>query len=130
MSPVAKKPSKQRKMIYEAPAHQVRKRLTAPLSDELRKSQERRSYPVRKGDTVKILRGDFAGIEGKINDIDARRQRLFVEGVQREKTSGTSANVSVNSSKVMITKLNLDDKWRAESVKLSRAKPTTAGTVA
>jgi large subunit ribosomal protein L24 len=117
-------------MIYEAPAHKVRKLLTAPLSDELRKSQERRSYPVRKGDTVKILRGDFAGIEGKINDIDARRQRIFVEGVQREKTSGTSATVSVNSSKVMITKLNLDDKWRAESVKLSRAKPTTAGAVA
>jgi len=130
MPPVTKKPSKQRKMIYEAPAHRVRKFLTAPLSDELRKSQERRSYPVRKGDTVKILRGDFAGIEGKINDIDARRQRIFVEGVQREKTSGTSANVSVNSSKVMITKLNLDDKWRAESVKLSRAKPTTAGAVA
>jgi large subunit ribosomal protein L24 len=130
MPPVTKKPSKQRKMIYEAPAHRVRKFLTAPLSEELRKSQERRSYPVRKGDTVKILRGDFAGIEGKINDIDARRQRIFVEGVQREKTSGTSANVSVNSSKVMITKLNLDDKWRAESVKLSRAKPTTAGAVA
>lgn len=130
MPPVAKKPSKQRKMIYEAPAHRVRKFLAAPLSEELRKSQERRSYPVRKGDTVKILRGDFAGIEGKINDIDTRRQRLFVEGVQREKTSGTSANVSVNSSKVMITKLNLDDKWRAESVKLSRAKPTTAGAVA
>lgn len=130
MPPVPKKPSKQRKMIYEAPAHRVRKFLTAPLSEELRKSQERRSYPVRKGDTVKILRGDFAGVEGKINDIDAHRQRLFVEGVQREKTSGTSANVSVNSSKVMITKLNLDDKWRAESVKLSRAKPTTAGAVA
>jgi large subunit ribosomal protein L24 len=125
MPPVTKKPSKQRKMIYEAPAHRVRKFLTAPLSEELRKSQERRSYPVRKGDTVKILRGDFAGIEGKINDIDARRQRIFVEGVQREKTSGTSANVSVNSSKVLITKLNLDDKWRAESVKVSRPKTAT-----
>ena len=124
---VTKKPSKQRKMIYEAPAHRLRRLLTAPLSDELRESQGRRSYPVRKGDTVKILRGDFAGIEGKINDIDTHRQRLFVEGVQREKTSGTTANVSVNSSKVRITKLNLDDKWRAEAVKLSRSKPAAAG---
>jgi large subunit ribosomal protein L24 len=75
---------------------------------------------------VKILRGDFAGVEGKITEIDVRSQRLFVEGVQREKTSGTSANVGVNSSKVVITKLNLDDKWRAESIKLSqqRATPT------
>ncbi len=73
---------------------------------------------------MKILRGDFAGVEGKITDIDTRRQRLFVEGVQREKTAGTSTNVSVKSSKVMITKLNLDDKWRAQSIKLSQGKST------
>lgn len=126
MRTVTSKPSKQRKMIYDAPAHRLRRFLTAPLSDELRKTQERRSYPIRKGDTVKIVRGDFAGVEGKVNDVDTRRQRLFVEGVQREKTAGTSTNVSVNSSKVRITKLNLDDKWRAESIKVSRPKTTTA----
>jgi len=120
--PLTARPGKQRKSIYDAPAHRLRKLLSAPLSDELRTSQGRRSYPVRKGDTVKILRGDFAGIEGKITEIDMRSQRLFVEGVQREKTSGTSANVSVNSSKVVITKLNLDDKWRSESIKLSEQK--------
>ncbi len=121
---MVKKPTKQRRMIYEAPAHHLRKLLSAPLSEGLRTSQGRRSYPVRKGDTVKILRGDFAGVEGKITDIDTRRQRLFVEGVQREKTAGTSTNVSVKSSKVMITKLNLDDKWRAQSIKLSQGKST------
>lgn len=113
------KPSKQRKLLYQSPAHRLRKLLTAPLSDDLRKSQGRRSYPVRKGDTVKILRGDFAGIEGKITEVDTHKQRLFVEGVQREKVAGTSANVSVHSSKVIITKLNLDDKWRSDSLKLS-----------
>jgi large subunit ribosomal protein L24 len=111
------KPSKQRKLLYQSPAHRIRKLLTAPLSDELRKSHGRRSYPVRKGDTVKILRGDFAGVEGKITKLDMHRQRIFVEGVQREKVAGTSTNVSVHSSKVLITKLNLEDKWRSESVK-------------
>ena len=113
------KPSKQRKLLYQSPAHKVRKLLSAPLSEGLRKSQARRSYPVRKGDTVKIVRGDFAGIEGKITKVDTLRQRLFVEGVQREKVAGTSTNVSVHSSKVVITKLNLDDKWRSDSLKLS-----------
>lgn len=84
MSSNAKKPSKQRKRLYQSPAHRIRKLLTAPLSDELKSTQGRRSYPVRKGDTVKIVRGDFAGIEGKVNDVDTQRQRLFVEGVQRE----------------------------------------------
>jgi large subunit ribosomal protein L24 len=126
MSLSVKKPSKQRKSLYQSPAHRIRKLLTAPLSEDLRKSQGRRSYPVRKGDTVKILRGDFAGIEGKITELDTRRQRLFVEGVQREKVEGTSTTVSVHSSKVVLTKLNLEDKWRSESVKLSAAPRATA----
>ncbi len=72
---------------------------------------------MRTGDTVRIVRGDFSGVEGKVSDIDTTRQRLFVEGVTREKVAGTSEKVSVNCTKVMITKLNLDDKWRADSLK-------------
>lgn len=71
---------------------------------------------------MKIRRGDFAGIEGKVTDIDTQRQRLFIEGVSREKVAGTSTNVSVHSSKVVITKLNLDDKWRAQSIKVSESR--------
>jgi large subunit ribosomal protein L24 len=122
-------PSKQRKALYEAQGQRLRKQMAAALSDELRGTQGRRSYPVRRGDTVKILRGDFAGVEGKVTDVDTRGQRLFVEGVTREMTSGTSTNVSVHTSKVVITKLNLDDKWRAESIKLSPGKePAKEGT--
>ena len=119
------KPSKQRAKLYSAPMHRIRRLLSASLSTELKTSYGRNSYPVRKGDTVKILRGDYAGIEGKITEIDTKRRRLFVEGVSREKVAGTSTNVSVHSSKVMITKLNLDDKWRAESVKLVPTKSST-----
>jgi len=77
---------------------------------------------------VKIVRGDFAGVEGKVNDVDTSGRRLFVEGVSREMTSGTSTNVSVHCSKVMITKLNLDDKWRADSVKLSQSTAAKEGS--
>jgi len=112
-------PSKQRAALYNTPNHKIRKLLSAPLSTELKASNGRRTYPVRKGDTVKIVRGDFAGIEGKITKIDMKRQRLFVEGVSREKVAGTSTNVSIHSSKVIITKLNLDDKWRSDSIKLT-----------
>lgn len=127
MSMAVTKPSKQRKRLYESPAHRLRRLLAAPLSEDLRTSQGRRSYPVRKGDTVKIVRGDFAGVEGKITKIDVGRQRIFVEGVSREKVAGTSTNVSVHASKVMITRLNLDDKWRAQSIKLAETKPNTEG---
>ena len=93
------------------------KLLAVPLSTELRTTYSRRSFPVRAGDTVRIGRGDFSGVEGKVTDIDTRRQRLFVEGVTREKVAGTSEKVSVHCTKVTITKLNLDDKWRVEALK-------------
>jgi len=76
---------------------------------------------VRAGDSVRIVRGDFSGVEGKVSDIDTTRQRLFVEGVTREKVAGTSEKVSVHCTKVMITKLNLGDKWRADSLKERKA---------
>jgi len=122
------RPSQQRKEIYDAQGQKLRKLMAAPLSDELRQAQGRRSYPVRKGDTVKIVRGDFAGVEGKVNSVDTDGRRLFVEGVTREMTSGTSTNVSVHASKVIITKLNLDDKWRAESIKPTPTSAAKEGT--
>jgi large subunit ribosomal protein L24 len=111
-------------MRYTAHNWKKHKLLAAPLSAELRQTYSTRSLPVRNGDTVKITRGDFSGVEGKVSDIDTVRQRLFVEGVTREKVAGTSEKVSVHCTKVMITKLNLDDKWRADSLKQPKAAST------
>ncbi|MGB9023899.1 MAG: 50S ribosomal protein L24 [Candidatus Bathyarchaeia archaeon] len=115
------RPGKQRLVRYTAHSWMKHKFLAAPLSTELRTTYGRRSIPVRAGDSVRIVRGDFSGVEGKVSDVDTARQRLFVEGVTREKVAGTSEKVSVHCTKVMITKLNLDDKWRAESLKEKKA---------
>jgi large subunit ribosomal protein L24 len=106
------KPTKQRKMLYQAPDH-IRYRLfAAPLSPELRASHGIRNLPVRSGDSVRIMRGDRKGFEGKITRVDRRKYRIYVEGLTREKVDGTTIFVPVHPSKVMITRLNLDDKWR------------------
>lgn len=110
------KPSKQRKAFYNAPAHLRRKLVSAPLSKELRERYGVRSIPVRKGDTVRIMRGDYAGVEGKVSEVDRKKIRIYVDGVTREKTSGASIKVPIHPSKVMIVGLNLDDKWRAEAL--------------
>lgn len=106
------KPTKQRKMLYQAPQH-VRYRLfAAPLSPELRASRKVKTLPVRSGDTVRVIRGDHKGFEGKISDVDRKKYRIYVEGLTREKVDGTTIFVHIHPSKVMITNLNLDDKWR------------------
>jgi ribosomal protein L24 len=58
------------------------------------------------------MRGDHKGFEGKISRIDVKKYRIYAEGLTREKVDGTTIFVPVHASKLMITKLNLDDKWR------------------
>ncbi|MEM2530609.1 MAG: 60S ribosomal protein L26 [Candidatus Bathyarchaeia archaeon] len=41
---------------------------------------------------------------------------MFVEGITRESVSGEAKNVPIHASKVMITSLDLSDKWRAEAL--------------
>jgi large subunit ribosomal protein L24 len=111
------KPSKQRKMIYKAPDHIRQKLLAAPLSPELKATHKVRSLPVRSGDTVRITRGDHKGFEGKVTRVDRNAYRIYVEGLTREKVDGTTIFVPIHPSKVMITKINLDDKWRKKILK-------------
>ncbi len=106
------KPTKQRKRLYQAPVTERYRRFSAPLASKLKESHGTNSVPVRKGDTVMIMRGDRKGSEGKVTQIDRKNYRIFVEGVNREKVDGTSIFVPIHPSKVMITRLNLDDKWR------------------
>ncbi|MGB9914124.1 MAG: 50S ribosomal protein L24 [Candidatus Bathyarchaeales archaeon] len=107
-----KAPRKQRKQLYTAPAHLRHKFMTAPLSPELAASKGVKALPVRKGDTVQVMRGDHKGFEGKVSRVDLRRRRIFIEGLTREKVDGTTIFVPVHPSKVMIKNLKLDDKWR------------------
>ena len=63
-----------------------------------------------------IMRGDRKGSEGKVNQIDRKNYRIFVEGATREKVDGTTIPVPIHPSKEMITRLNLDDKWRKKAM--------------
>lgn len=106
------KPTKQRKMLFQAPNHIRQKLFAAPLSPELKTAHKANTLPVRSGDTVRIMRGDHKGFEGKITRIDREKYRIYVEGLSREKVDGTTVFVPIHPSKIMITRLNLDDKWR------------------
>ena len=114
------KPSKQRKMLHQAPDHIRHKLFAAPLSPELKAEYGVNAVPVRSGDTVRIMRGDHKGFEGKITRVDKKKLRVYVEGLTREKVDGTTIFVPIHPSKVMITRLNLDDKWRKATLERKR----------
>jgi large subunit ribosomal protein L24 len=87
-------------------------KFSSPLSDELRARYKKRNLRPRVGDSVKIVRGGFSGIEGKVTRVDGEKGKVYVEGVTREKIAGGTAQASLDSSKVMLTHLTLDDKLR------------------
>ncbi|MGQ9543457.1 MAG: 50S ribosomal protein L24 [Candidatus Bathyarchaeia archaeon] len=122
MTGKTKKPRKQRRTLIEATEKDRQRMMGANLSPKLREKYGFRTLPVRVNDTVKILRGDFAGIEGKVMKVDRRRSRIIIEGVTREKASGEQVRIPVHASKVMITNLNLDDKWRSQKLEKATAE--------
>ena len=111
------KPRTQRRKLFQAPAHVRYKHFAAPLSPDLKTKHGTNAVPVRSGDTVRVMRGDRKGFEGKITRVDRQKYRIFVEGVTREKVDGSSIQIPIHPSKVMITNLSLDDKWRSEALK-------------
>lgn len=107
---------KQRKFKANAPSHIRHKMASAHLSKELRTKYSRRSFPVRKGDTVKIQKGKFSGKSGKISEVDMSKLRVYVEGMTATKRDGSKVNVPIVISDLMITEMNLDDKKRVEAL--------------
>jgi large subunit ribosomal protein L24 len=82
------------------------------LSDDLKKQYSKRSTSVVKGDTVKIMRGEYKGVEGKVEKINTEKGKLSIEGVQREKIKGGNVKVLIHASNVTISSLNMDDNYR------------------
>jgi len=112
----SKQPRKQRKYLARAPLHIKHKFLSANLSKELRKKYQRRNFPLRKGDIIKIMRGSFKKKTGKIADVNLKRTKISIEGIQKTKKDGTKVNVFFHPSNLQIQELNLDDKKRIESI--------------
>lgn len=124
----SKKIRKQRKYRFNAPWHLKHKMLASHLSKELRKKYNRRALPLRKGDVVKVMRGEFKGKVGKVALVDTKKMKVLIEGIQKSRKDGTKINLMFNPSKLLITSLNLDDKKRTKLLDRKTIKKETIET--
>jgi len=108
-------PRKQRKYRYNAPANLKHRMLSTHLSAELRKRYGTRSIPVKKNDTVKVLRGSFRGKTGKVNAMSTKKLAAYIEGVESSRRDGTKVFVPIKVSNLMIIELNTDDSRRIKN---------------
>jgi len=112
-SNLTKQPSKKRKQLYTAPLHNRRKILTAPLAQTLAEKEGIKQLIVRKGDTIRITKGSFKGIEGEVSEVDYKNMRFTVEGVTFEKSDGSAQHFPVRACNCEIINLkNMKDKRR------------------
>jgi large subunit ribosomal protein L24 len=111
---MSKQPRKQRKLIHNAPLHVRHNLMSIALSKELKEQHGKRSIPVKKGDTVQVMRGDFKDHEGKVEKVDLKNYRVFIEGASVQKPDGNQIYHSIHPSKLVIVELDLDDDERNE----------------
>lgn len=90
--------------------------MSAHLSQELKSKYERRSLPLRVGDTVKILRGEYRGIQGRVKGVSRSKQFVYIDGLTRKRADGRVVDIPVHVSNLVIIALNLDDKFRKEKL--------------
>ena len=121
----SKQRRKQRKYNYNAPLHIKHKFMSAHLSKELMKKYSTRNIPLRKGDTVKIARGNFKDHAGKIEKIFLKKTRVHVEGAQMIKKSGAKVFYPIHPSNLIITNLNLEDKRRQKIIQRKNVKASS-----
>jgi large subunit ribosomal protein L26e len=81
---------KSRKAHFSAPSNLRRKIMSCHVNKELKTKYDIRSVPVRKGDTVKVMRGIFKGREGKVSTVYRKKWAIHVEKITKEKTNGKS----------------------------------------
>ncbi len=104
--PKSRQPRKQRRWLYKtAKLHERHRLLHATLSKKLREKYGKRAIRVRKGDKVRIMRGQFAGHEGKVIEVDMRKCRIKVDGVTIRKADGAEVAIPIHASNVMIIDL-------------------------
>ncbi|RLJ00606.1 MAG: 50S ribosomal protein L24 [Candidatus Aenigmatarchaeota archaeon] len=112
---------KQRKYMRTAPKHVRQRLMHTNLSQELRDKYDRRSFPVRAGDKVKVMRGTFKGRISKVTGLNLKSLSVYVEDVKRKKEDGKEIQIPIKPSNLQIISLEMGDKKR---IKISdRKKP-------
>lgn len=112
----SKKPKKQRKYALNSPLHIKRKLMSVHLVKTLRDKYQKRNIPARKGDTVKIMTGQFRGKSGKVERVDLKHRKVYVENASLIKRDGSKKPYPIDPSNLMITDLIIEDKLRKKAL--------------
>lgn len=117
-------PRRQRRAGYNATTFERRLRMTVPLSRELRARFHRRSVPVRKGDTVRVMKGSYVGREERVQKVDRRGYTVTLDNVTLKTGEEKLKPLPIRTNHLLLVRLNLGDAWRREALRVSAEELT------
>ena len=107
--PSSKSPRKQRRQVRNAPMHQRKRYLKCRLDEFLQEEYGLRSLVIKKGDLVRIMRGQFRDTEGKVTGVSYSKGVVYQDNTTITKADGKEASVPIHPSNLLLVKLELDD---------------------
>ena len=110
------------------------KNVSVHLSKDLISKYGVKNFPIRKGDIVRIVRGDaekdeklnIVGKEGKVIKILTDKGKVIIENINISKADGKMKPRKIDPSAIVLTKLILEEKKRKERLtKLAQLRNIT-----
>ena len=107
MSNIKKRRKKrtERRKRFKAKLHIRQHFVHSHLCRELREKLKKRAVRVRKGDRVRILRGEFSKKEGKVAKVDLKKSKVFIEGIKRRRARGQEVFIPIDPSNILILEI-------------------------
>lgn len=90
--------------------------MSAHISKELKTKYGKRNVPVRKGDKVKVMRGQFKGRSGEVERVNLKKLKVYVQGMDNIRKDGGKVPYPITPSNLMIIEMKMEDKKRKASV--------------
>jgi large subunit ribosomal protein L24 len=111
--PSSKSPRKQRRRVRNAALHERKNLLKCRLDEFLQEEYGLRSLVIKKGDLVRIMRGQFRDTEGKVTNVSYKNGLVYLDNTTITKADGKEASVPIHPSNLMLVKLELDDERKS-----------------
>jgi len=111
--PSSKSPRKQRRQVRNAALHERKNMLKCRLDEFLQEEYGLRSLVIKKGDLVRIMRGQFRDTEGKVTNVSYKKGLVYLDNTTITKADGKEASVPIHPSNLMLVKLELDEERKS-----------------
>lgn len=111
------KPNINRQRRINATTHRRRKEVSVVLNSDLReKYPGLKRLPVRREDTVEVIKGQFIGIKKRVTKVRLDKMMIEIENVRSQKTDGTEIFHPISPSNCKIVALGKVDEGRRKII--------------